>query len=214
MTTLSRRSLLQVLLTATATSAVAQTNAAPAPTRSASRMWCAAPASSPPCPIEDAAPPLPEPLNQLDFDAYRDIRFRPDRALLGSAGGPFRMQLFHLGFLFRRPITVNVIRDGVPTPVPYQGELFDYGKTRIERPLPVNLGFAGFRLHFPLNDPRTLDELIVFLGASYFRFLGRGHKRALGARPRDRCAAAPRAGRVSLLPRVLDRASARAPTGR
>ena len=64
--------------------------------------------------------PLPEPLNRLDFDAYRDIRFRPERALLGSAGGPFRMQLFHLGFLYQRPVTVNVIRDGVPTPVPYQ----------------------------------------------------------------------------------------------
>ncbi|HEX2556007.1 MAG TPA: glucan biosynthesis protein G [Microvirga sp.] len=133
-------------------------------------------------PHDAGVPPLPEPFNRLDFDAYRDIRFRPDRALLGSAGGPFRMQLFHLGFLYQRPVTVNVIRDGVPTPVPYQRELFDYGKNRIERPMPVNLGFAGFRLHYPLNDPKVLDEVIAFLGASYFRFLGRGHKYGLSAR--------------------------------
>jgi glucans biosynthesis protein len=92
------------------------------------------------------------------------------------------MQLFHLGFLYQRPVTVNVIRDGVPTPVPYQRELFDYGNNRFDRPLPVNLGFAGFRLHYPLNDPRILDELIAFLGASYFRFLGRHQKYGLSAR--------------------------------
>ena len=77
------------------------------------------------------------------------------------------------------------MRDGVPTPVPYQRELFDYGRNKIERPLPVNLGFAGFRLHYPLNNPKVLDELIAFLGASYFRFLGRGPEiRPLGPRPR------------------------------
>lgn len=133
-------------------------------------------------PFDAATPPLPEPIASLDFDAYRDIRFRPDRALLGAGGGPFRMQLFHLGFLYTRPITVNVIRDGVPTPVPYQPQLFDFGRTRIERPLPVNLGFAGFRIHAPLNDPRVFDELIAFLGASYFRVLGRGQRYGISAR--------------------------------
>jgi glucans biosynthesis protein len=121
---------------------------------------------------------LPEPLNRLDFDAYRDIRFRPDRAL---ALGPFRLQLFHLGFLYQRPVTVNVVREGVPTPIPYQAALFDYGRNRIER-LPVNFGFAGFRLHYPLNDPRVFDELIAFLGASYFRVLGRDGRYGLSAR--------------------------------
>jgi periplasmic glucans biosynthesis protein len=133
-------------------------------------------------PFEAQAPQLPEPLNRLDFDAYRDIRFRPDRALLAAGGGPFRLHLFHLGFLFQRPVTVNVIRDGVPTPIPYQPQLFDFGRTRIERPLPINLGFAGFRLHHPLNDPRVFDELIAFLGASYFRFLGRDQRYGLSAR--------------------------------
>jgi glucans biosynthesis protein len=133
-------------------------------------------------PFEAAAPALPEPLNRLDFDAYRDIRFRPDRALLAGSGGPFRMQLFHLGFLFQRPATVNVIRDGGADPGRYQPQLFDYGRNRIERPLPINLGFAGFRLHYALNDPRVLDELIAFLGASYFRFLGRDQRYGLSAR--------------------------------
>ena len=125
MTILSRRSLLQSMLAAAASPALAQTNAAPAlnPFRFEDVVRRARELAA--LPYEGAPPPLPEPLSRLDFDAYRDIRFRPDRALLGSAGGPFRMQLFHLGFLYQRPVTVNIIRGGVSTPVPYQGELCD-----------------------------------------------------------------------------------------
>jgi glucans biosynthesis protein len=178
----TRRTVFQGLATLAAAPALAQPSGPPAPApfryedviRRARELAGAA--------FDSNVPPLPEPLNRLDFDAYRDIRFRPDRALLGSAGGSFRMQLFHLGFLYQRPVTVNVIRDGVPTPVPYQPQLFDYGRTKIERPLPVNLGFAGFRLHYPLNNPRVFDELIAFLGASYFRFLGRDQRYGLSAR--------------------------------
>ncbi|MFC0220796.1 glucan biosynthesis protein [Pseudochelatococcus lubricantis] len=132
--------------------------------------------------FDDHVPPLPEGVANLDFDAYRNIRFRPDKALLGSGGGPFRLQMFHLGFLFRRPVTVSIIRDGVPTPVPYSPQLFDMGGVKLDNELPVNLGFAGFRLHYPLNNPHVLDELISFLGASYFRFLGRGQQYGLSAR--------------------------------
>ena len=191
MNLLSRRSLLQSLLLATAMPAFAQQNqpnqtppqsAVPArnPFRYEDVVQRARELAS--VAYDPATPPLPDPLNKLDFDAYRDIRFRPERALLAGGGGPFRMQLFHLGFLYQRPVTVNVIRDGVPTPVPYQRELFDYGRTKIERPLPVNLGFAGLRLHYPLNNPKIWDELITFLGASYFRFLGRGQLYGLSAR--------------------------------
>jgi glucans biosynthesis protein len=132
-------------------------------------------------PFEANPPPLPEPIARLDFDTWRDIRFRPDRALLAGAS-PFRLQLFHPGFLYRRPMTVNVVRDGVPTPIPYAANLFDFGRLKLERPLPVGLGFAGFRLHSPLNEPGVYDELISFLGASYFRFLSRDQRYGLSAR--------------------------------
>jgi glucans biosynthesis protein len=182
MSRLSRRSFIEGFSALAATPALAQTSGPPTPTpfryedvvRRARDLSRAA--------FEANVPTLPEPLNRLDFDAYRDIRFRSERAFLASTGGPFRMQLFHLGFLYQRPVTVNVIRDGVPTPIAYQPQLFDYGRTKIERPLPVNIGFAGFRLHYPLNNPRVFDELIAFLGASYYRFLGRDQRYGLSAR--------------------------------
>jgi periplasmic glucans biosynthesis protein len=187
MMNLSRRALLQSLLAATALPssaipALAQQPGAPAPSSFRFEDVVRRARELSGAPFEAPAAQLPEPLNRLGFDDYRDIRFRPEKALLASGNSPFRMQLFHLGFLFQRPVTVNVIRDGVPTPVPYQRELFDYGRNRIERPLPVNLGFAGFRLHYPVNDPKVFDELIAFLGASYFRFLGADQKYGLSAR--------------------------------
>ena len=133
-------------------------------------------------PYDGNVPPLPDSIANLDFDAWRDIRFKSDKPLLGAANGNFRLELFHLGHLYKRPVVVNVLRDGIPSPIPYASNLFDYGRNKIPPTLPVNLGFAGFRLHYPLNAPHVLDEVIAFLGASYYRFLGRGQRYGLSAR--------------------------------
>jgi periplasmic glucans biosynthesis protein len=133
-------------------------------------------------PFDTTPPVLPEPLKKFDFDTWRDIRFRPAKAFLNFPGSLFRLQLFHLGHLFLRPVTINTIRDGIPTPIPYTADLFDYGHTKLDTTLPINLGFAGFRLHFPINAPTVFDEVIAFLGASYFRFLGRNQRYGLSAR--------------------------------
>jgi glucans biosynthesis protein len=133
-------------------------------------------------PYDGAVQPLPEQLARLDFDAWREIRFRSDRSMLGGAGGKFRLQLFHLGHLFLKPVTINTVRDGLATPIPYTASLFDYGRAKFDKPLPVNMGFAGFRVHYPLNDPRGSDELLSFIGSSYFRWLGRAQKYGLSAR--------------------------------
>ena len=60
--------------------------------------------------------------------------------------------------------------------------LFDYGHNKVSGAMPVSLGFAGFRLHFPLNAPHVMDKVVAFLGASYYRFLGRGQRYGLSAR--------------------------------
>jgi len=134
-------------------------------------------------PFDNSVPSrLPDPFDALDFDTWREIRFRRDHDIFAGADGGFRLETFHLGFLYRRPVTVNTIRDGIATPIPYSPALFDYGRLKVEKALPVNTGFAGFRLHFPVNEPHIHDEVISFLGASYFRFLGRDQKYGLSAR--------------------------------
>ena len=48
--------------------------------------------------------------------------------------------------------------------------------------MPDALGFAGFRIHTPLNRPDYFDEVCVFLGASYFRAVAKGQEYGLSAR--------------------------------
>ena len=73
-------------------------------------------------PFDATVPPLPTELAQLDFDAWRDIRFRPDKALLGEKGGKFRLQAFHLGHLFKRPVTINYPYEKGPLSPRFRGE--------------------------------------------------------------------------------------------
>ncbi len=122
---------------------------------------------------------LPAQLAGIDYDAWRDIRFKPDAALLDGA---FRMHMFHPGFLFKHPVDISIVRDGQAEPVAYDPRLFDTGRNVFSPPLPAELGFAGFRLHYPLNRPGVMDEVIVFLGASYFRVLSRDQRYGVSAR--------------------------------
>jgi len=125
---------------------------------------------------------LPRVLAGLDYDRHRDIRFRPEMALWRGRNLDAEAQFFHLGHLLRNPVHIHEVADGMAREVLYTPELFDFGKNEFEPDFPQDLGFAGFRLHVPLNRPDYLDELAAFLGASYFRALGRGQRYGLSAR--------------------------------
>jgi glucans biosynthesis protein len=125
---------------------------------------------------------LPKALKALGYDQYRDIRFRPGRALWHGTGLPFEIMFFHRGFVYEEPVAVHeVTLEGVRD-VPFDPEAFDYGKNQIDRGQMQGLGFAGFRVHFSVNRPTYKDETLVFLGASYFRALGRGQRFGMSAR--------------------------------
>ena len=119
------------------------------------------------------ADPLPSALKDLDYDHYRMINFRPDRAFWRD-GGLFQVQLFHRGFQYDRKVTINLIENGNTTQLSYSPDLFDFRANTFNQDFPPTLGFSGFRLHFPINRPDHYDEVAVFQGASYYRLLARG----------------------------------------
>jgi len=131
------------------------------------------------------APPdaLPPSLAALDYDALRDIRFRADRALWRDAGLQFEGMFFHPGRYHPHPVRVNeVAEDGQIRPLALRSADFDYGRNKVDPQAWGELAPAGFRVHYPLNSSAYKDELIVFLGASYFRALGAGQQYGLSAR--------------------------------
>ena len=124
---------------------------------------------------------LPRSLARLDYDSYQRIRFDPAKALWAGAGLPFQMQPHHRGFLFQERVDLFEVSEGAATPIAYRAEDFYMGGVTPPGP-EEDLGFAGFRLLFPLNRPDHFDEVCVFLGASYFRAVGRGQVYGLSAR--------------------------------
>lgn len=131
------------------------------------------------------APPrraLPAALRDIDYDAYRNLRFRPDAALWAKEQRGFTVQFFHLGFLYREPVAIYEVVDGLARPVSYSPQYFDFSQSTFKGIEDAGLGFAGFRLHAPLNRPDYQDEVAAFLGASYFRCLGRNQRYGKSAR--------------------------------
>lgn len=133
-------------------------------------------------PFDPDAASIPAELSQLTYDDYREIRLRRDRAFWREGGSDYRLLPFHLGFLHNKPVQLHVIRYGTALPIPFTTSLFEYGKVATPKGLSPSLGFAGFAVTTTLNDPRVQDEVISFLGASYFRLIGRGHHYGLSAR--------------------------------
>ncbi|MDZ4373104.1 MAG: glucan biosynthesis protein [Phenylobacterium sp.] len=119
-------------------------------------------------PYRPPASPLPPALANMGYDAYRDLRFRADRAVWRQDRLPFQLQMFHRGGLFRDPVEMFEVQRGAATPIPYLADQFTYGLQR-PGPLPADLGFAGFRIHAPIRGRGSFDEVAAFLGASYFR---------------------------------------------
>ncbi|MBL4916468.1 glucan biosynthesis protein [Szabonella alba] len=131
--------------------------------------------------------PAPRPegfLGDLDYDQYRLIRFNDARARWGEPGSAFRLSAFHMGWLFPEPVVLYEVADGMATEMRFTTEDFEYLNELSERvPHGARLpGVAGFRLNHALNRPDKLDELVAFVGASYFRALGRDNTYGLSAR--------------------------------
>ena len=131
-------------------------------------------------PYQPPAPTRHTPLLSLTYDQLRDIRFLPSHAVWHAERLPFELQFFHVGRAFTHPLEVNEIVNGVSRPLKVAPDAFTYGTAASAAPPVPEL--AGFRVHFPINRAAYKDEVIAFLGASYFRAVASGQHYGLSAR--------------------------------
>ncbi len=126
---------------------------------------------------------LPEALTGINYDTYRQIRFNPQQAYWQD-DSRFSLQLFHSGFLFQQPVALNLIAENRATPLTFKQSdfIYDGAAQRLKNEDLSAAVHAGFRLHYPLNTQTHADEFAVFLGASYFRLIGRDQAYGLSAR--------------------------------
>jgi periplasmic glucans biosynthesis protein len=124
---------------------------------------------------------LPDQLKNLDYDHYRQIRFLPEHALWRSEKLPFEVQFFHRGFFYSPRVDIYEVNNGQATKIAYRRDDFSFG-SNVLPDAQIDLGFAGFRLHAPINRRDYYDEVCAFLGASYFRAVAKGEIYGLSAR--------------------------------
>ncbi len=121
----------------------------------------------------------------LKYDDYRLVSYDPERARWRDAkDGQFQLHAFPMGWLFSEPVRMYEVQDGVASEMVFTTDDFRFlnelaAKVPAGEKMP---GVAGFRLHYPLNRLDVMDEVVAFLGASYFRALGEGSGYGLSAR--------------------------------
>lgn len=123
---------------------------------------------------------LSDALKKIGYDEWRDLRFNPEKILW--AGEPFSVQFFHPGFIYQDAVMIHTVNKNHATPIPFSSDFFDYTQSTSIIPPVEATGFAGFRVHYPINTPAYADEIISFLGASYFRALGKDLAYGISAR--------------------------------
>jgi len=133
-------------------------------------------------PFQDTKGTVPKWLIDLNYDQWRDIRFKPERALWADGKNRFTVQFFHPGLFYERVVTINVVDGRGVHQVPFSPSQFDYGKNDFASRVPQTLGYAGFRVHYPINRADYRDEVIVFVGGSYFRAVAKDLGFGLSAR--------------------------------
>lgn len=119
---------------------------------------------------------LPDELRNLNFAQYEQIQFKRDRDVWSGDGMPFTLSFFHEGMHYDSAIKLHSVDDqGEVHDFAYKPDDFTYGDLKLSDNVKnsTDLGIAGFKVNYALNDNPRKDETMVFLGASYFRVVGK-----------------------------------------
>ncbi|MFC3609478.1 glucan biosynthesis protein G [Stutzerimonas tarimensis] len=125
---------------------------------------------------------LPPPLRAMQYADYQEIRSSTEKRYWADEETPFELMFYHQGMHFDVPVTINEITATGVRPIEYDPAYFDFGGLELDSAALEGLGFAGFKVLYPLNSPDKQDELLTLLGASYFRALGAGQWYGLSGR--------------------------------
>ncbi|WDQ19030.1 glucan biosynthesis protein [Rhodopirellula sp. P2] len=134
----------------------------------------------------EPAPPLPEPLASWQYDDYIQVKYRPERATWFDQGLPFWLETFHRGFVQTDLVELFTLNPSPNGDTISQRIAFNADDFLYEAPLQADeippAGHAGFRVVGPFPNRPDAQEMLSFIGSSYFR--GRSGDTIYGASTR------------------------------
>ncbi|OCR26907.1 glucan biosynthesis protein G [Pseudomonas syringae] len=125
---------------------------------------------------------LPAEFRDMKFADYQKIRFREDKAEWAADKTPFKLSFYHQGMHFDTPVKINEVTATTVEEIKYDSSRFDFGDVKVDPKATEKLGYAGFRVLYPINKDDKRDEIMTMLGASYFRVIGKDQVYGLSAR--------------------------------
>ncbi|MBF8723286.1 glucan biosynthesis protein G [Pseudomonas guariconensis] len=125
---------------------------------------------------------LPAVFRDMKFADYQKIRFIQEKAEWAQDKTPFKLSFYHQGMHFDTPVKINQVTATSVEEIKYDPSRFEFGDVPHDPKTVENLGYAGFRVLYPINKAGKQDEIMTLLGASYFRVVGKGHVYGLSAR--------------------------------
>ena len=125
---------------------------------------------------------VPQFLQELSYDQYQEIRFNPDLSLWGASESKFRVMMASPGTYYSHAVAINEIDAQGVRPVPFDKANFNFPNDTLSKRIPADLGYAGFRLTFPMETETVHNQFLSFAGASYFRGVGKNNQFGVSAR--------------------------------
>ncbi len=126
---------------------------------------------------------IPNELASLQFADYQKIAFNHNKAYWGDRKSLFKLEFYHQGMYFDTAVKINEIVNNKANEIKYDPSYFDFSALKLDKMQTNQLGFAGFKIHYPINSKnKTDDEIFTALGSSYFRVVGKGQIYGLSAR--------------------------------
>nr|WP_037032228.1 glucan biosynthesis protein G [Pseudomonas psychrophila] len=125
---------------------------------------------------------LPKEFRDMKFADYQKIQFNRDKAQWAGDKTPFKLSFYHQGMHFDTPVKINEVTATKVEEIKYDSSRFDFGDVKFDPKATENLGWAGFRVLYPINKADKQDEIMTMLGASYFRVVGKDQIYGLSAR--------------------------------
>ena len=120
-----------------------------------------------------ASPPVPEVLASWSYDDYMKVQFRPERATWFDQGLPFWLESFHRGFVQKDRVelfTLNPTSGASPIVqrISFSKDDFRYDESLDAQSIPA-VGHAGVKIVGRFPSAANAEEVLSFLGSSYFR---------------------------------------------
>lgn len=127
-------------------------------------------------------PEVPQFLRDLSYDQYQEVRFKPDESLWQEEPSRFQVMMVPPGTYYGHSVALNEIDGNEVREIPFDKTVFDYPNEEFAKRVPADLGYAGFKLTYPLRQADVQSQFLVFAGASYFRAVGKDNSFGISAR--------------------------------